>query len=165
MGPASAKEKKMDQKLDHAAVVVNPILIYLGLAAAAILLQRVFSLPIIPAAVGHVLGIIFLALNFGFGLTALIGMVRVKTSPNPDRPSTTLVMSGPYRFTRNPMYFGLTLLFAGLLTFFQISWGLLLIPLVIWLITAWVIIPEEKYMQEKFGEEYLIYKSKVRRWI
>lgn len=155
----------MEQKKDHASVVLNPFVIYLGLAAAAIVLQLVVPLPSIPQAPARALGVLLIALNFGFGLPALRVMLRVRTSPNPSRPSTVLVLSGIYRFTRNPMYFGLTLIFAGMLIFFQISWGLLFVPLVVWLITIWVIIPEEKYLENKFGEEYLQYKSIVRRWI
>jgi protein-S-isoprenylcysteine O-methyltransferase Ste14 len=63
------------------------------------------------------------------------------------------------------MYIGLTLLYAGLAVFLQVPWGLLLIPILIWLVTIWVIIPEEKYLEQKFGMEYLNYKSSVRRWI
>jgi protein-S-isoprenylcysteine O-methyltransferase Ste14 len=155
----------METKTDHAEVIVNPFVIYLGLAAAAILLQRVLPLSFFPALSAHVLGAFLIAINFGFGLPALRVMLQANTSPNPGRPSTALVLSGSYGFTRNPMYLGLTLLFAGLLTFFQVSWGLLLVPLLVWLVSAWVIIPEETYLENKFGEEYLHYKSKVRRWI
>lgn len=155
----------MEQKTDHAPVVVNPFVIYFGLAAAAILLQRILPLPFVSQSTARVLGAFLIALNFIFGLPALRDMLQAKTSPNPHRPSTVLVLSGNYRFTRNPMYIGLTLMFAGLLTFFEISWGLLFVPLVVWLITIWVIVPEEKYLEKKFGDEYLLYKSKVRRWI
>ncbi|MDP1547295.1 MAG: methyltransferase, partial [Anaerolineales bacterium] len=64
-----------------------------------------------------------------------------------------------------PMYIGLTLVYCGVVTILQIPWGLIFLPLVIWLLTIWVIIPEEKYLEGKFGTEYLNYKSKVRRWI
>ena len=155
----------MEQKTDHASVVVNPFVIYLGLAIVAILLQKILPLSFISGVPARVLGVFLIALNFGFGLPALRSMLQAKTSPNPNRPSTSLVLSGIYRLTRNPMYIGLTLIFAGLLIYFQISWGLLFVPLVVWLITIWVIIPEEKYLEKKFGEEYLQYKSNVRRWI
>jgi protein-S-isoprenylcysteine O-methyltransferase Ste14 len=155
----------MEPKPDHASVVANPFVIYLGLAIAAVVLQQIVPLPFVGQAPARVLGTLLIALNFGFGLPAVRGMLKVKTSPNPHRPSTALVLSGSYRLTRNPMYAGLTLVFAGVLTFFQITWGLLFIPLVVWLITIWVIIPEEEYLANKFGEEYLQYKSNVRRWI
>jgi len=155
----------VEHKTDHAQVVVNPFVIYLGLAIAAVVLQQFVPLPFVAQASARVLGVLLIAVNFGFGLPAIRGMLKVKTSPNPHRPSTALVMSGSYRLTRNPMYVGLTLIFAGVLTFFQSAWGLLFVPLVVWLITIWVIIPEEKYLENKFGDDYLHYKSKVRRWI
>ena len=155
----------MEQKTNHASVVVNPFVIYLGLAIVAILLQKILPLSFMSEISARVLGVSLLILNLGFGLPALRGMLQAKTSPNPNRPTTSLVLSGVYRLTRNPMYVGLTLVFAGLLIYFQVSWGLLFVPLVVWLITNWVIVPEEKYLGEKFGEEYLQYKSKVRRWI
>lgn len=155
----------MNQKTDRAAVVVNPFVIYIGLAIIAILLQKAIPLYRIPSLPAHMLGVLMIALNLVFGLPALRGMFQAKTSPNPSHPSTTLLVSGIYRLTRNPMYVGLTLVFGGLLIFFQNLWGLVFIPLAIWLITKWVILPEEKYLESKFGETYRNYKSSVRRWI
>jgi protein-S-isoprenylcysteine O-methyltransferase Ste14 len=155
----------MNPKTDHAAVVVNPFVIYLGLALLAILLHQVLPLFSIPKQLAHSLGLLCFVLSFGFGLPAFLGMVQAKTSPNPHRASTSLVMSGSYRFTRNPMYVGLTLGFASLLFYFQVLWGLVLVPLVVWLITICVIMPEETYLEKKFGELYVQYKATVRRWL
>lgn len=147
----------MDTKSDHAAVVINPFVVYIGLAVVAILLQVVLPLSFMPAIMARVLGLILIALNFVFGIPAIRGMLQVKTSPNPERPSTSLVLSGIYQRTRNPMYVGLTMVFAGVLIFNQNMWGLLFVPLLVWLITIWVILPEEKYLEEKFGVEYSNY--------
>ena len=155
----------MEPKRDHALVVINPFVVYIGLAVIAILLQIVLPLSFIPAIPARILGVILIALNFVFGIPAIRSMLLAKTSPNPQRPSTSLVLSGVYQRTRNPMYVGLTLVFAGLLIFNQNAWGLLFVPLLVWLITIWVIIPEETYLEEKFGLEYTTYKSSVRRWI
>jgi protein-S-isoprenylcysteine O-methyltransferase Ste14 len=155
----------MNQKNDHAQIVINPFLIYIALALCAVAAQKFIPLPFIPQASARIAGVIIMVINLLIGLPAVRGMLSAKTSPNPSHPTTSLVLSGTYRFSRNPMYIGLTLLFAGLMVFFQNLWGLLLTPLVIWLITIWVIIPEEKYLENKFGDEYLNYKSTVRRWI
>jgi len=155
----------MEPKNDHASIVINPFVVYIGLAVVAILLQIVLPLSFIPAVPARILGVILIALNFVFGIPALRGMLQAKTSPNPQRPSTTLILSGVYQRTRNPMYVGLTMVFAGLLIFYQNVWGLLFVPLLVWLITIWVIMPEETYLEEKFGMEYTAYKSSVRRWI
>ena len=155
----------MELKKNHPALVINPFVVYFGMAAIAIVLQIVLPLSFMPTIAARVSGVILVLMNFLFGLPALRGMLVAKTSPNPKRPSTTLILSGIYQRTRNPMYFGLTLIFAGLITFFQNGWGLVLTPILVWLITILVIIPEEKYLEGKFGSKYLEYKSSVRRWI
>lgn len=155
----------MEAKKDHALVVINPFVVYIALAIIASLLQLAFPLTIVPAGVAKGLGAVLIILNLVFGIPAIRGMLQAKTSPNPQRPSTTLILSGVYQRTRNPMYVGLTLIFTGLLTFFQNGWGFILTPILVWLITVWVIIPEEKYLEEKFGLKYLDYKASVRRWI
>ena len=155
----------MDTKNDHAHIVVNPFIIYIGLAVLAVLLQKLMPLPPLPVSTARITGTVIVILNFVVGLPALIRMLRAKTSPNPRRPTMSLISSGPYRLSRNPMYIGLTFVFAGLLVFFQNLWGVLFVPVIIWLITIWVILPEEKYLEKKFGETYISYKSSVRRWI
>jgi protein-S-isoprenylcysteine O-methyltransferase Ste14 len=155
----------MQSQNDHAHIVINPFLIYITLGLCAVILQRFLSLPFVEQSDARIAGLIIMIINMPIGLTALRNMFAAKTSPNPHRPTTSLIFSGPYRFTRNPMYIGLTLLYAGLMTFLQLPWGLVLLPIVIWLITIWVIVPEEKYLEQKFGTEYLNYKSTVRRWI
>jgi protein-S-isoprenylcysteine O-methyltransferase Ste14 len=153
------------QKVDHAQLVVNPFVIYVGIGLLAVPLQVLMPLPFISAPAAQLIGVVIMAANFPIGLPAIRGMLKAKTSPNPHRPTTALVLSGPYRFSRNPMYLGLTLLYAGLMTFFQLPWGVLFTPIVIWLITVWVIGPEEEYLEHQFGAEYVQYKQAVRRWV
>lgn len=155
----------MELNKNHPAVVINPFVVYFGIAIIAIALHFVLPLSLIPTLAARVTGVVLILLNFVFGLPALRGMLVAKTSPNPKRPSTALVLCGIYQRTRNPMYLGLTLIFVGLFTFFENSWGLVLAPILVWFITIWVIIPEEKYLEDKFGLNYLEYKSRVRRWI
>lgn len=155
----------MNTKDDHAHVVINPFIIYVVLGLGAVLLQKLLPLPFLKQPGAAILGVIVMVVSFIFGLPAVLNMIAAKTTPNPHRPTTTLVFSGTYRFSRNPMYIGLTLLYAGLMTYLQLLWGLILLPVVIWLITVWVIVPEEKYLERKFGTEYLNYKSTVRRWV
>src|SRR5215208_2897690 len=156
---------KMNPKNDHAPVVINPFLIYIACGLCAFFLQKFLPLPFIPQAEAHIIGVIVMIINLILGLTAVRNMFAAKTSLSPYRPTTALVLSGPYRFSRNPIYIGLTLLYVGLVTYLQLPWGLVILPIVIWLITIWVIVPEEKYLEQKFGSDYLNYKSTVRRWI
>ena len=155
----------MNQKNDHPQVVINPFLIYIIMGACAVIAQKYLPLPLVSQPVARIIGVIIMLFNLLAGLPAVRGMLSAGTSLNPGRPSTTLILSGSYRFSRNPMYIGLTLLYAGLMVFFQNVWGIFLLPVVIRLITVWVIIPEEEYLEQKFGAEYLNYKSAVRRWI
>ena len=155
----------MNKNVDYAHVVINPFLIYIGSGLCAILLQKLLPLPFLKQPSAAILGVIVMIVSFAFGLPAVLNMIAAKTTPNPYRPTTTLIFSGPYRFSRNPMYIGLTLLYAGLMTYLQLLWGIILLPVVIGLITLWVILPEEKYLAQKCGAEYLNYKSTVRRWI
>ena len=155
----------MNGKEDHAHVVINPFITYIGLGLCAVILQKLLPLPFLSQTGASIVGVTIMIINLVFGLPAVMNMLAAKTSPNPHRPTTALVFSGPYRFSRNPMYIGLTLLYAGLMTYLRLPWGLILLPIVIWLITIWVIVPEENYLERKFGAEYLNYKSTVRRWI
>jgi protein-S-isoprenylcysteine O-methyltransferase Ste14 len=156
---------EMNSTNEHARVILNPFLIYIALALGALLLQRFLPLPFIAQPWASILGVMVLIVSQFFGLPALRSMLTARTSPNPNRPTSTLIYSGPYRFTRNPMYIGLTLMFAGLSIVFRLSWGLVLLPVVVWLITAWVIVPEENYLAAKFGAAYADYKSRVHRWL
>jgi len=159
-------EQTIEKNLEHPRLVVNPFVIYLGFLALAALLQFLLPLPvIISLKAAHIAGAVILIVSFIFGLPALRLMFKARTSPNPGRPTTTLVLAGPYRFTRNPMYLGLTCMYAGLIVFLRLPWGLLFLPLVVWLITSWVVRPEEQYLEKQFGSEYTRYKKTVRRWI
>ena len=88
---------------------------------------------------------------------------RLGTTPNPAGPTTALAVGGPYRFTRNPMYLGLVFLMAGLAFLANALWPLVLLPVVI--VRRAVIDREERDLTAEFGEEYLRYKARVRRWL
>lgn len=98
---------------------------------------------------------------------ALLGFRRAGTTHRPDRldRATILVVEGPYRFTRNPMYLGLALITTG----FGVGLGTVLTPLVaaifVWTINVYQIFPEEKALAESFGDAYENYRRQVRRWI
>ncbi len=156
---------ELNTNADHSKITVDaPVLLAIAIVLTA-LLQRFFPRPFRPSLPSRILGMILFFGGFALGMPAFHGMLRAKTSPNPHHPSTALVREGTYRFTRNPMYLGMLASYSGLFIFFQNPWFLLFLPFLIWLITSWVIIPEEIYLEEKFGREYLDFKSRVRRWI
>ncbi len=96
--------------------------------------------------------------------------MRGLTEPHPHAdgavaPSSALVTSGPYRFTRNPMYLGMASLYAGIALAFGLLWSLALLLVVLVVIDRGVIAREERYLERRFGDEYRLYKQQVRRWL
>lgn len=155
----------MDNQIDHARLIVNPFIICGVALLVAVLLQWAIPLPFLPSPMAWIIGLIVFLSGFGFGLPAFRLMRKAKTSPNPNHPSTALITQGTFRYSRNPIYVAQILNYAGLAILFQSLWGLLFLPVVGWMMTRWVIIPEEDYLSQKFGESYLHYKESVRRWI
>lgn len=90
---------------------------------------------------------------------------RAGTAVMPMFPASRIVTHGPYRFTRSPMYLGLTLLYVGVSFALNQEWPLLLLPIVLVFLHTYVIKREERYLSEAFGEEYEVYRKRVRRWI
>ena len=78
---------------------------------------------------------------------------------------TALVINGPFQFTRNPLYLSLTLVYSGIALLVNAFWALLMLPFVLLVMRQGVIDREECYLERKFGEEYLRYKARVRRWL
>ena len=98
-------------------------------------------------------------------VTRVVDFIRTGQSPIPWKPSPELILRGPYRFTRNPMYLGVTLVETGLgiaLNNLWISFFALPALLIVHFIA---VLPEEKYLSEKFGDSYRGYLSRVRRYI
>jgi protein-S-isoprenylcysteine O-methyltransferase Ste14 len=86
------------------------------------------------------------------------------TAVEPWKPTTAIVTTGPYRITRNPAYVGMALAYAGIAVMSDALWVLAPLPLVLLVIDRGVIAREERYLERKFGQEYLDYKDRVRRW-
>jgi hypothetical protein len=89
---------------------------------------------------------------------------RLGTNVPPSQPTTLIATTGPYRWTRNPMYLGMALIYAGLAIGFDGPIAFALLPLVLIAIQTQVIAREERYLEAKFGDDYRRYKAEVRRW-
>lgn len=105
------------------------------------------------------------AAGLALDVAGFVTQKRAGTDPIPFHPSTRVVSHGPYRFTRNPMYLGFLLWTLGLAVLFDSGWALLAAPLGLVLVERFVVAREERYLERKFGEEYLSYKRRVRRWL
>ena len=93
--------------------------------------------------------------------------IRFKTTVNPINPenTTSLVTTGVYRYSRNPMYLGFALILVGCGVFLNNMLSLLVVSAFIWFNTKYQILPEEKALEHKFGESFRKYRARVRRWI
>ena len=90
---------------------------------------------------------------------------RAETDLKPWKATTAIVDHGVYGFTRNPMYLGMAVLYLGLAIAFLSIGALILLPVVIFVIRTQVIAREERYLEGKFGDAYIGYKQRVRRWL
>jgi protein-S-isoprenylcysteine O-methyltransferase Ste14 len=151
---------------DHPKIVAFPPLLWLISALVSVLIHfLVFSIPILPEPFALILGIVCLLAGPSLAVPALLSMRAAGTHANPAKPALLIVRGGPYRFTRNPMYLALCLVQAGI-GFLLNDWVTLLFVVPLALVLHFgVILPEERYLEAKFGEEYLALKRKVRRWI
>jgi protein-S-isoprenylcysteine O-methyltransferase Ste14 len=153
------------QPKDAPGVITFPALLLLVALALGVGAHFLFPLPVFPHAVVRVLGGILAVIAAIIAGSARAQMLKAGTNVLPTLPTTAIVASGPYRFTRNPMYLALCLLNLGV--------GLLLCdvtPIVLTFVLAavlhWgVILREERYLERKFGGLYSDYKDRVRRWL
>jgi protein-S-isoprenylcysteine O-methyltransferase Ste14 len=110
-------------------------------------------------------GLLLLVVGFIPGLPALRGMVRAGTSPNPRTVPSALVTAGIYRYTRNPMYLGMLLLYSGGALLAGSVGALLLLPVAAVILDRWVVVREERHLAEVFGTAYAEYRVRVPRWL
>jgi len=83
----------------------------------------------------------------------------------PMSPARAIVVTGPYRFTRNPMYVGLTVAYVGIALLVNMAWPLLTLPAVLIALRLFVIAREERHLRQAFPEAYAAYCARVRRWL
>ena len=105
---------------------------------------------------------------WGYLQYRLCGRYRIRIGgggPGLERPPEELVSTGPYAYTRNPMYLGMALIYAGLAIGFDGPIAFALLPFVLIAIQTQVIAREERYLEAKFGDDYRRYKAEVRRWL
>ena len=108
-----------------------------------------------------------LALGVLTGIAGVIQFAVRSTSVNPHKPerASFLITSGVYRLSRNPMYLGMLFILVAAVLKFGHPLGVITLPFYVWYMNRFQIIPEEKVMEEKFGDAYRNYKESVRRWI
>ena len=149
------------------ALRIPPPLIAIGLILVAWLLSYLWPSLTLSFTGQRFLAIACVAAGFGLDVLSLKHFWSHRTTVNPLKPEATssLVKSGPYRFSRNPMYLGLLMILIGAVIWFGNPIGVVVTPLFVALINRLQIIPEEVVMQSKFGEEFERYQAEVGRWL
>jgi len=156
----------MADTADTAQVIIRPPLAW-GLAVVAgLALDWVVPLRFVPAALpARWLGAIVFALALALGVWAIVTITGAGSNVPTNRPTTAIVESGPYRFTRNPIYLGMMLVLIGLAIAFDNLWLLLMLVPFALVIRYGVVAREEAYLERKFGDAYRGYRARVRRWL
>ena len=150
---------------DNPVVVAPPPLIYAGALALGLVANKLYPMAFLPRAVSRVLGLPLIFGGLTIGLLGFREIRRAETNVDPYKPATAIVTEGPYRFTRNPLYLGMTLVHSGITVLFNALPAAMLLSLVLAVLRRGVIEREERYLERKFGDEYLAYKARVRQWL
>ena len=156
----------MSDTADTANVIIRPPIAWALAVLAGLTLQWVVSLPFMPASVpaGWVGGMVFV-LALALFAWAIATITRAGSNVPPNLPTTTIVETGPYRFTRNPIYLGMFLGLVGLAIAFDSLWLLVMLVPFTLAIRYGVVAREEAYLERKFGDAYRQYRARVRRWL
>jgi len=154
---------------DHPGVIAPPPIIFAGTTVLALalhwLLPKALPAVLMAEEISHGVGPVLAVLSVILGMASIRRFRKAGTNVPPWQPATTVVETGPYRFTRNPMYLGLAGLYLGIGLIVGSLWfAVLFIPFII-VMQRGVILREEVYLARKFGDAYLDYKSRVRRWL
>lgn len=155
----------MNREPDHPNVVIFPPLIPLSVLVVTLGLHRVWPLPIPVKTTAFVIGVILCLLGIGCAAWGRITLARAKTNVSPLKPTTAIVTGGPFRFTRNPLYVGVSTLLLGLSFLIGTWWGMIILLPAMFLLHYGVILREERYLEQKFGDPYLTFKKSVRRYL
>src|SRR5262249_7124286 len=146
-------------------VAFHPPLLLLACLGLGFLLRWSVPLSVATSTVPAMIGPAIVALAFAIFFWAVGTMLRGHASIPTNRPTDAIVTGGPFRFSRNPIYLSMILLQIGVGAWTKSLWFFALAAIFVAFLTWGVILREERYLERKFSNEYLWYKSRVRRWI
>jgi len=151
---------------DSPGVLIPPPIIYVLFYFGGLKLNKLLPVKLSGwHGESKLFGILLIGLCLIFLLPSLWKFFRTRNTLITIKPASSLQTNGIYAWSRNPMYLGLLLLYAGIAFINQNYWAVLILPLVTLVIREYVILREEKYLTRAFSDEYLNYKNKVRRWL
>ena len=155
----------MQRSADSPGVLVFPPLLFGSVLAIGLLLHWFQPVPLLRPLIARLLGLGLLILSGGLARSAERAMKRAGTNVRPDQPTLAIVMDGPFRLTRNPLYMAATGLYVSVALLVNTLWPLVLLIPLLFVLYWGVIRREERYLEAKFGEPYRVYRARVRRWL
>ncbi len=150
---------------DVPGVIAPPPLIYLAFLLGGFLIDFFFPVAVLPNSVQYAVGFALIGAGLIVFASAIREFLKAGTNIPTRKPALVVVTSGPYRFTRNPIYLSMSIFYAGIAVAADSIWVLALLLPVLVIIHRGVILREERYLEGKFGEEYRQYKASRRRWL
>ena len=150
---------------DAPNVKIIPPLVYLAGIVIGFLASVWMPTKVVPNSVAWTVGGILIFCGAVLTGSAVLRFIDADTTVRPDRAASRLVIVGPYRISRNPIYLGFALTYLGIAIAGQSIWALVLLPVVLIIVQRGAIEPEEAFLEKRFGSDYVSYKEKVRRWI
>ena len=147
--------------------IIPPPILFFTLILIGFIAQWLFPLNLMfhkwPSRL--IIGIPLFMVSGLIAINALIIMKKNKTAIYFNKPTTKFIREGPFRFTRNPLYLSLLLLMGSTVVIANSAWHLIAVILLFLLFNFGIVAREEQYLENRFGEEYIQYKIRVRRWI
>ena len=146
-------------------VVVRPPVLYGATFLAVLVLRWLWPMPIASHLATLWSGLALFAVGVAIVVPGRRALLAAGTNVDPLLPVTAIVTTGPFRFSRNPLYVGLTLLYLGLTLAFNTWWGVILLLPIVGIMHFGVVRREERHLERTFGERYRQYRSTVRRYL
>ena len=157
----------METKKDSPGVYIPPPLFYVVIFLIALFLQKKVAINdfVFHSQIIRIVGISLFVISLFFLVTSLRKFFLSKNTLILIKPASSLQTNGIYKISRNPMYVGLAIVYLGITCFIGNWWNIILFPILLLIVQEYIINREEKYLIRRFGQDYLDYKSKVRRWL
>lgn len=150
---------------DSPDVISCPPIVFLGGLGLGLILDWLFPSQKLLSQTWQDAGGILGATGTFIGFWGVYAFHRAGTNVRPDRPVTALVTSGPFRYSRNPLYIALTVIYLGITLTSGSLWPLLTLTPVLAVVHWKIVLREEQYLESRFGDDYRAYKAQVHRWI
>jgi protein-S-isoprenylcysteine O-methyltransferase Ste14 len=145
--------------------LLPPPLIFALFFIAGALINQAFPLQFLPLGWNMIPGVLLSLGGLGIFIAAALTMRKFKTPVSPYKTAKTLITTGPFLRSRNPIYLALIWIYLGLASFLASWWPIFLFPFLVYVLDRFVIAREEAHLEKRFGNVYRDYKASTRRWM